>query len=149
MRPTWQTTTTSWLASVDAVPGGSHNRRFWTARQRPRQGSAGVELIWAAGPESQLYLIVARAIFAELRLPGAARVGAVGSSFLDAGFEVQRRRRDDRITDRYHVLRSPRLSRANPRVFSRCRNSQSSSRNDAFVLALGAGRHQPCDAVTP
>jgi hypothetical protein len=62
MRPTWQTTTTNWLASVDAVPGGSHNRRFWTARQRPRQGSAGVELIWAAGPESQLYLIVARAI---------------------------------------------------------------------------------------
>ncbi|HTQ92680.1 MAG TPA: hypothetical protein VMK84_24615, partial [Streptosporangiaceae bacterium] len=61
-----------------------------------------MELIWAAGPESQLYLIVARAIFAELRLPGAARVGAVGSSFLDAGFEVQRRRRDDRITDRYH-----------------------------------------------
>jgi hypothetical protein len=57
--------------------------------------------------------------------------------------------RADRITDRYHVLRSPRLSRANPRVFSRCRNSQSSSRNDAFVLALGAGRHQPCDAVTP
>ena len=38
--------------------------------------SAGVELTWAAEPESPLYLIVARAIFTGLRLPGAAKVGA-------------------------------------------------------------------------
>jgi hypothetical protein len=68
-------------------------------------------LTWAAGSECLLYLIVARAVFAELRLPGAAGVGAVGSSLLDAGFEVQRRRRDDRITDRYRYFGPPEMHR--------------------------------------
>lgn len=47
-----------------------------------------MEFTWAAGSECLLYLIVARAVFAELRLPGAAGVGAVGSSLLDRGQRV-------------------------------------------------------------